>query len=176
MEIEKLEIEGVFGIKSSANFDQRGAFLRIWNSKDFDGKFELSQVSASTNSKPRTLRGLHFQSAPHEESKIVLCVLGSVFDVVVDLRKESRTFGQYASTTIGLNENYQGIVVPAGFAHGYLTLEANATLVYFIDRPYVPESFKGIVWNDPKLQIAWPFEPEIISERDRNLPMLKYYE
>jgi dTDP-4-dehydrorhamnose 3,5-epimerase len=173
MELISLELEGVFGINSSASFDERGSFLRVWNKEKLTNQIDLNQVSVANNPKIGTLRGLHFQKDPHAETKIIQCVVGSVFDVVVDLRRESRTCGKYLSIQLGPKEKYQGIIVPKGFAHGYLTLEVNSTLVYFMDYPYVPESANGIVWNDPNLHIDWPFEPEIISDRDRNFPTIK---
>lgn len=173
MELISLDLEGVFGINSSAFFDERGSFLRVWDEDSLKKHSVLNQASAAINPKARTLRGLHLQTDPHAETKIIQCILGSVFDVVVDLRKDSSTYGRHNSTQIGPKETYQGIVVPKGFAHGYLTLESNSTLLYFMDRPYAPESAKGIVWNDPALQIAWPYEPEIISDRDSNFPPMK---
>ena len=173
MELISLDINGVFGILSSTSIDERGSFLRIWEEANFNTHIKLNQASAAINPKARTLRGLHFQTEPHEESKVIQCIMGSVFDVVVDLRKDSSTYGKHSSIQLGPKETYQGIVVPKGFAHGYLTLEANSTLLYFMDNPYVPESAKGIVWNDPTLRIAWPYEPEVISDRDRNFPTMK---
>jgi len=173
MELISLELEGVFGINSSAFFDERGSFLRVWDEDSLKKHIELNQASAAINPKARTLRGLHYQANPHAETKIIQCIFGSVFDVVVDLRMDSPTSGSHVSVQIGPKETFQGIVVPKGFAHGYLTLEANSTLLYFMDHPYVPESAKGIGWNDPTLQIAWPYEPEVISDRDRNFPPMK---
>lgn len=173
MELESLEIAGVFGIKTSTSFDDRGSFLRVWDVDNFREQIELVQASVANNPYPRTLRGLHFQTHPYSETKVVQCVLGSVFDVVVDLRRSSSTYGKHLSIRMGSKEMYQGIVVPKGFAHGYLTLEAHSTLLYFVDSPYVPESSKGIVWNDPILQISWPLEPKIISDRDKNFPVME---
>jgi dTDP-4-dehydrorhamnose 3,5-epimerase len=173
MVLVPLEIAGVFGIKSSTSTDERGSFLRVWEKSNFNEQFALNYASVAVNPKKRTLRGLHFQTAPHSEMKVVQCILGSVFDVVVDLRKGSSTYGKHLSIRIGSKEMYQGIMVHKGFAHGYLTLEANSTLLYFMDEPYVFESSKGIIWNDPALQIAWPHEPRIISDRDRNFPVIE---
>ena len=172
MELVSLDIEGVFGINSSASFDERGSFLRMWDEDNLKKYMTLNQASAAINPRARTLRGLHLQATPHSETKIIQCILGSVFDVVVDLRKDSSTYGRHISIQIGPTETYQGIVIPKGFAHGYLTLEVNSTLVYFMDHPYVPESAEGIVWDDPTLQIAWPHEPDVISDRDRNFPAM----
>lgn len=173
MELVPLELTGVFGIKSPTSVDERGSFLRVWDKENFRNHIDLTQASVAINPKARTLRGLHFQKEPHSETKIVQCVLGSIFDVVVDLRKNSSTFGKHLSIRLGPGDIYQGIVVPKGFAHGYLTLEDNCMLLYFMDKSYVPESAKGIVWNDPTLQIVWPYEPKMISTRDRNFPVIE---
>ena len=173
MKLTSLDLEGVFGINSSVSFDERGSFLRVWDDDSLKSHIELKQASAAINPQARTLRGLHLQAYPHAETKIIQCILGSVFDVVVDLRKDSSTYGKHISIQMGPTEMYQGIVVPKGFAHGYLTLEANSTLLYFMDHLYVPESARGIVWNDPTLQITWLYEPEVISDRDKNFPPMK---
>jgi dTDP-4-dehydrorhamnose 3,5-epimerase len=173
MELVSLDLEGVFGIISTASFDERGSFVRVWDEDKLIKRIELKQSSVAVNPKARTLRGLHFQADPHAETKIIQCILGSVFDVIVDLRKDSPTHGKYICIRIGPKEIYQGVVVPKGFAHGYLTLEVNSTLLYFMDHQYVPDSAKGIVWNDPTLRIAWPHEPEVISVRDKNFPTMK---
>jgi len=173
MELISLGLTGVFGIKSSTSFDERGSFLRVWDEENLSRQIDLNQASVSNNVKARTLRGLHFQKYPHSETKVIQCILGSVFDVVVDLRKNSPSYGKHLSVRLGSREIYQGIVVPNGFAHGYLTLEDNSSLLYFMDKPYVSESAKGIAWDDPTLQIAWPHEPQLISKRDRNLPVIE---
>jgi dTDP-4-dehydrorhamnose 3,5-epimerase len=90
-----------------------------------------------------------------------------VFDVLVDIRKNSSTFGQHQSLFLGPQESFQGVFVPTGFAHGYITLAPNSTLLYFMDQPYIPDMARGIIWNDPSLNIDWPCDPVIISERDR---------
>ena len=173
MELVSLGLEGVYGINSSAHFDERGSFLRLWDYGSLEKHIALNQAGAAINPKARTLRGLHFQADPHGETKIIQCILGSVFDVVVDLREDSSTYGRHISIQIGPKETYQGIILPKGFAHGYLTLEVNSTLLYFMDHPFVPESARGIIWNDPSLRILWPYTPEVISDRDKNFPLMK---
>lgn len=172
MELESLEIPEVFGIKSSASFDERGSFLRVWDEGYLSKFIGLNQASVAHNPKARTLRGLHFQNDPHSEIKVIQSITGSVFDVVVDLRNESPTYQKYLSIQIGPKEIFQGILVPKGFAHGYLTLEDSCTLLYFMDKPYAPESANGIAWNDPTFQIEWPYEPRVISTRDRSFPLI----
>lgn len=173
MYLAPLEILGVLGIQTSLSSDERGYFLRVWDAGDFKDHIELTQASAASNTRAMTLRGLHFQATPNSETKVVQCVSGSVFDVAVDLREDSITYGMYLARKIGPSEELQGLLIPKGFAHGYLTLEAESTLIYFMDHPYAPESARGIVWNDPSLQIAWPSQPQVISERDKNFPLLK---
>lgn len=172
MEFEPLELDGVFGIASTAKQDDRGSFLRVWDSSFFASYLDLSQGSVAVNTKSLTLRGLHFQSSPNAETKIIECIQGEVFDVVVDIREGSSSYGTYVAVRLGPNQKYQGVLAPKGYAHGYLTLEPNSILLYFMDQPYVEESAKGILWNDPDLHIAWPDKPEVISERDRNFPRL----
>jgi dTDP-4-dehydrorhamnose 3,5-epimerase len=170
VELTPLEMEGVMGVKSLTASDERGGLLRVWDEVHFKEHMSINQSSVVSNPKPRTLRGLHFQNQPNQETKIILCVLGSVFDVVVDLRQDSPEYGKHFAIELGPREKYQGILVPKGFAHGYLTLEPNSVLVYFMDSPYVLESARGINWADSALGIEWPCEPEIISDRDKNLP------
>jgi dTDP-4-dehydrorhamnose 3,5-epimerase len=174
MKTNELEIEGVFGLQNKAFLDERGEFLRIWEKKFFSSFRGVSQASLATNYQALTLRGLHFQVGENAEMKIVQCISGAAFDVVVDLRQSSPTFGAHISLMLGPAEKYQGILVPRGFAHGYLTLSDNTSLLYFMDRNYSPGSTGGIVWNDPELQIDWPFPPKVISERDKSLPNFKF--
>ena len=173
MEFVPLGATGVFGIISAPLFDDRGSFARVWDQTILGELISITQVSVATNPLARTLRGIHFQAKEYAETKIVQCITGLVFDVVVDLREESSTYKQYFSVLLGPNEKFQGIVIPKGFAHGYLTLMANSTLLYFMDQIYVPESAQGIAWDDQTLQINWPSAPLVISSKDRQLPMLK---
>ena len=109
---------------------------------------------------------------PFSENKIVECISGKVFDVVVDLRMESHTYGKHLEIEIGPLESHIGLFIPAGFAHGYLTLETDSTLIYFMDKEYSAENSAGLLWRDPNLSINWPFEPSLISERDLQWPCL----
>jgi len=173
VDLKPLGLKGVFGIVSSTFIDERGSFVRVWNQEIFSDYLGLNQSSVVINPKERTLRGLHYQSNPNSETKIVQCIAGSVFDVVVDIRPGSSTFCKFISIRLGPKEKFQGILVPKGFAHGYLTLESNSILLYFMDQPFVPESAKGIVWNDSNLQIPWPYRPEVMSARDAEFPHIK---
>jgi dTDP-4-dehydrorhamnose 3,5-epimerase len=173
MELIPLALDGVFGLTSTNSKDERGSFLRVWDKTLLGMRFDLNQASAAVNPQAKTLRGLHFQEPPHAETKIIQCILGRVFDVLVDIRKESATYGEHISVVLGPDEKYQGVLAPKGFAHGYLTLELNSTLLYFMDQDYSVDAASGVVWNDPALQIKWPFLPEIISHRDAAFPHLK---
>jgi dTDP-4-dehydrorhamnose 3,5-epimerase len=170
MEFVALEIEGVQGIIEETHIDSRGSFTRLWDSNSMLGSNELNQSSIVFNPLPGTLRGLHYQSEPFSENKVVECVSGKVFDVIVDLRKESPTYRKHLEVTLGPSETYLGLFVPAGCAHGYLTLEQNSILVYFMDKAYSPESARGIHWSDPKRVINWPRPPSIVSKNDSSWP------
>lgn len=172
MKLEPLDLDGVFGIASKPFFDERGSFIRIWETDSLFSHLKLAEASAATNLHRRTLRGLHYQVNPHAETKVIQCISGEVFDVLVDMRANSDTYREHISVLLGPHQSYQGLLVPAGFAHGYLTLKANSTLLYFMDKPYVAEAARGIRWNDPLLQIQWPLEPEVISLRDTSLPLM----
>ena len=172
MEVVELELEGVLGIIEESHSDPRGTFTRVWDSNSFLKNFKLNQASIVTNSKAMTLRGLHFQAEPFSENKVIECISGKVFDVVVDLRKESPTYGLHLEIEIGPLEPYVGLFIPAGCAHGYLTLESNSTLIYFMDKEYSAENSNGLLWCDPKLSINWPSVPLLISERDSSWPQL----
>jgi dTDP-4-dehydrorhamnose 3,5-epimerase len=172
MEFHPLEIEGVLGISSEPQSDARGHFSRIWDADSILNNFRISQASAVHNPIIGTLRGLHFQTNPYSENKVVACITGKVFDVVVDLRLDSLTYGRHLELILGPFEKYFGVIVPSGFAHGYLTLEPNSSLVYFMDKDYSAEHSAGIFWGDPKLSIKWPMQPKVVSSRDSNWPHL----
>ncbi len=166
MKLVQLELDGVYGIMSTISKDERGSFSRVFETPLLEGNFVLNQGSAVINPLEKTLRGLHYQENPHAESKIIQCMTGQVFDVLVDIRKDSPSFGQHISLLLGPQQMYQGIFMPKGFAHGYITLEPNSMLLYFMDQPYMPDLARGILWNDPALNIDWPCDPVLISERD----------
>ncbi len=172
MEFFDLGIEGSLGIVEKSNVDTRGSLTRVWDSDSILGRFRIVQSSLVSNPNVGTLRGLHFQEAPFAENKIIECVSGKVFDVIVDLRKDSATYGSHIEVTLGPLEHYLGVFVPAGCAHGYLTLEADSTLLYFMDAAYSSEHSRGISWDDSSLAIKWPSSPILISERDSNWPDL----
>lgn len=174
MKIDRLELEGVAIVTLDENVDARGSFVRLWDRATFTAlglENEYAQVSVVTNSVAGTIRGLHFQKAPAMEAKVVHCVRGAVYDVVVDLRKASATYGRHLAVQLS-SQRRQALFVPMGFAHGYQTLADNTELLYQISVPYNPALASGVRFDDPVLQIAWPSPVTAISDRDLNLPRL----
>jgi dTDP-4-dehydrorhamnose 3,5-epimerase len=166
----KTPIEGLYKIELEKFEDYRGFFARIFCKKEFENqrlKNNIVQINNSYNKKKGTLRGLHYQLPPKAEVKIIRCIRGSIFDVVIDLRKDSPTFLKWFGCELNEN-NKKMLYVPEGFAHGFLTLEDDTEIIYFTTEFYSPQYERCIRWNDPKFSIQWPFEPTVISEKDRN--------
>ena len=162
-------------IEFDTNHDERGFFERIYCAKSFINnnlEFSYDQVSIAQNNSQGTIRGLHYQTEPYGECKLIKCISGSVFDVIVDMRENSDTYRNWFSMTLS-SENNKMLYVPRGFAHGYQTLTNDTRLLYFISSEYNPASATGIKWNDPALAINWPIIPITeISDRDNQLPYL----
>jgi len=171
MKAAELEIEGLYGFYVDPFSDGRGKLQRVWDSLPELKDFDLMQASFVGNPNIATLRGIHFQDSQSAETKVIQCVNGMVFDVVIDLRPYSKTFNGVVTTTLGEKSDYKGLLIPAGCAHGYITLEPNSDFVYFMDKAYSPELSRGIRWNDPKYSIEWPLEPLLISDQDLNWPL-----
>jgi dTDP-4-dehydrorhamnose 3,5-epimerase len=155
--------------------DERGLFARLFDRDAFRAHglpTDFVQASTSYNRLRGTLRGLHYQAEPHGETKLVRCTSGALFDVIIDVRPHSQTFGRWQSIEL-TGENRQTLVIPPGFAHGFETLADGTEVFYQMTLPHVPAAERGIIWNDPELAIAWPLEPAVISERDRGLPRLR---
>jgi dTDP-4-dehydrorhamnose 3,5-epimerase len=156
--------------------DERGFFARTWCRREFEAQglnADLVQCNISFNTKEGTLRGMHYQIKPREEAKLVRCTRGSLCDVIVDLRRDSPTFKEYLSVILTA-DNRKMLYVPEGFAHGFLTLEANTEAHYQMSEFYAPDLAGGFRWNDPAFGIAWPGEAKVMSERDRNFPDFAY--
>jgi dTDP-4-dehydrorhamnose 3,5-epimerase len=167
-------IPGVALVRAEPNVDARGFFVRLYSADELvaQGIPELcSQISLSHNTSTHTLRGLHYQREPHAEVKLVRCVAGAIFDVVVDMREASPTFGESLSVVL-TRESLEGLIVPEGGAHGFLTLEPDTDILYQMSTRFVPGAAAGIRWDDPALGIAWPQAPAVISDGDRALPTL----
>jgi len=170
-----LPLSGAFRVEPELRTDDRGFFTRVWCAQEFAAqglRTDFVQSSISSNRQRGTLRGLHYQIAPHAETKLVRCIRGAVYDVIVDLRPESATFKQWYACELTA-DNRQAVYIPAGLAHGFQSLVDDTELLYEITTYYSPPHSVGIRWNDGQLGISWPLPSEmIISERDSNLPSL----
>ncbi len=171
-EFIELDIKETFLIRSKIFPDERGYFTETYKGTAFEShgiRCEFMQDNQSF-SKKGTLRGLHFQKEPHAQGKLVRVVKGRIFDVGVDLRKDSDTFGKYISAILS-EENMDMLWVPEGFAHGFLALD-DSVVLYKATNEYNKDSEAGIIWNDPDVGIKWPEEPSEISPKDREWPFL----
>ena len=172
MIIEKTSLDGVRVVELERLEDERGFFARTWDPGEFEREGLnpcLAQCSISFNPSRGTLRGMHYQAAPHEEAKLVRCTAGAIFDVALDLRSESLTFRRWFGTTLSA-ENRRALYIPEGCAHGFLTLEDATEVLYQISAFYAPDAARGVRWDDPVFGIAWPDDVTVISERDRTYP------
>ena len=168
----KLDLEGAYLVELERMSDERGFFARTFCSQEFEKHGldpSLVQCSTSFNHKRGTLRGMHFQKAPHEEAKLVRCTMGTLFDVIVDIRPGSPTFRKWIGTELSA-ENRKALYVPPGCAHGYLTAADNTEILYQMSVPWAPAHGGGVRWNDPAFGISWPFKPTVISPRDDKYP------
>jgi len=171
---KRLEIPDVILIKPKVFEDERGFFMETYKKEDFEKvgiKEEFVQDSHS-RSKYGVLRGLHFQKEPYAHAKLVRCTRGVIYDVVVDLRKNSPTFGKYVSVILSEFNNYI-LYVPRGFAHGFVVLSKEADVLYKFDKPYNPKYYRGLVWNDPDVNIKWPIDNPVVSLQDQKWPTLR---
>jgi len=169
---EETRIRGVFEIRLELKHDERGFFARSWCQKEFEShglNSKLVQCNVSFNTRKGTLRGMHYQAAPYAEAKLIRCTRGAIYDVVVDLRRESPTFTSWIAVLLTA-ENRNMVYVPEGCAHGFLTLEDGSEVFYQMSEVYMAESARGVRWDDPAFQIKWPGKVNMISERDRCYP------
>lgn len=175
MRLEALPLDGAYLLIPEPIADERGAFARMFDRNVLVNQglaTDFPEWSLSHNAKAGTLRGLHWQAEPHWEVKLVQAVRGAIFDVIVDLRRGSKTYGRWRSETLSA-ENQRVLYCPKGFAHGLQTLTDNADVYYHISEPYQAGGGRGMRWDDPEIGIAWPDAGErIISSRDRELPSL----
>lgn len=168
-------LKGVFTIESRPHHDERGQFVRTWCQEEFRRHsidVAFAQSAVSINTRCGTLRGLHWQVAPHEESKLVRCARGGIYDVVVDIRPQSPTFGEWFGITL-TGGSHLMLFVPEGFAHGFQTLADDTEVSYQLSAAHAPASARGLRYDDPALAIDWPLPVSRISERDRSWPLLK---
>lgn len=168
MIFSETKLLGAYVIEIEKNEDERGFFARTLDKNDFlkkglDSKFVQSSISY--NNKKGTIRGMHYQSKPYEESKLVNCIRGSIFDVIIDLRPKSKNFKKWCSFEL-TETNHKMLYIPKGFAHGFQTLEDHTEVSYQISQFYHPEYSKGVKWNDKIFGISWPLNISLISQKD----------
>jgi dTDP-4-dehydrorhamnose 3,5-epimerase len=172
MKISPTALPGVMVVSAAPNKDERGLFARTYDAAAFAAAglpTEWPQCNTSWNARKGTLRGLHFQAAPRPDPKLVRCTRGRIFDVAVDLRPESPTFRCWTSVELS-EDNRISFAIPAGCAHGFLTLEDACEVFYMMGEVYVPELASGVRWNDPAFAIKWPAEPVTMSDKDMSWP------
>ena len=176
MKLTPIKIPGVLLIEIESVDDERGFFARTYcvdTLRAAGAAFgEIRQTSVSYNRERGTLRGLHWQAEPKQEAKIVHVSAGRIFDVIVDLRRDSAGYCDWFGVELDARR-HDAVLIPAGCAHGFLTLEPDCTVEYAMDADYAPEFARGCGWDDPAFGIAWPFVPTVMSERDRTWPNFK---
>jgi dTDP-4-dehydrorhamnose 3,5-epimerase len=162
-------LSGAYVIDLEKRGDDRGFFARAFCVNEFAAQglaTQFVQVNNSLSAQKGTLRGMHYQLAPKAETKLVRCIRGALFDVILDLREGSSTFGQSFGAELSA-ENRRMMYVPKGFAHGFVTLTDDTEAFYFVDEFYAPDEERGVRWNDPRFAIPWPVEPTVISDKDK---------
>lgn len=174
MIFHETELGGAFLIELEPHRDARGSFARTWCAREFAEMgidMTVAQANTAVTRKPGTLRGLHYQLPPHGEAKLIRVVRGGIYDVIVDLRPDSATYGAWAGFELSADEP-RLLYVPERFAHGYLTLEPDTEVSYQVSHPYSPGAERGIRYDDPRLGIRWPRTPAVLSDKDRSWPPL----
>lgn len=174
MKFFETKLKDVYIIEPEPFIDERGKFYRVFcenELKEIGLTKKIVQINQSLTKQKGAIRGLHFQYPPKAEIKMVKCVSGSIFDVAIDLRKNSPTFLQWHGEILSA-ENMKMMVVPEGFAHGFQALEDNCEIIYFVTEFYSPENEEGVRYNDPKINIKWSLKITNISDKDRNQDLL----
>lgn len=175
MNVMKTHLEGVLIIEPSVFGDHRGWFMESYNQASFNEagiNYNFVQDNQSFSAVKGTLRGLHYQLNPKAQTKLVRCTRGAIFDVAVDIRKGSPTYGKWFGVELSA-ENKKQLLIPQGFAHGFMTITDDVEVQYKVDELYSPECDRGIIWNDPAIGIEWPIEiTPVLSEKDKNAPLL----
>jgi dTDP-4-dehydrorhamnose 3,5-epimerase len=175
MILTETPLPGAFLVEISPLPDERGFFARTYCTEEFAAhglECAWQQCSVSSNTRKGTLRGLHYQRAPHEEHKLVRCTTGEIFDVIVDIRPNSATYRRWYGLKLTA-ANHRSLFIPPGFAHGFVTLSDDAEVSYMISVPYAPDHAQGFRWDDPAFAIRWPIEPSVISPRDAAYALLE---
>jgi dTDP-4-dehydrorhamnose 3,5-epimerase len=166
------KLKGAYIIDVKRLEDERGFFGRSYCEREFEEyglNTNVVQANVSHNKVKGTLRGMHMQVSPYEETKLVRCTRGAIYDVIIDMREDSETYKQWIGVELTA-DNFRMLYVPEGFAHGFITLEDNTDVTYQVTQFYTPGSEKGIRWNDPSFNIQWPIEPVVVSEKDQAHP------
>lgn len=166
------KLNGAYTIEMEKLGDSRGFFARAWCTKEFEAhglSTWLVQANVSYNKKKKTLRGMHYQVAPYEETKLARCTRGAIYDVIIDLRRESPTYKQWIGVEL-TSKNYKMLYVPKNFAHGFQTLVDDTEVTYQVSQFYAPGCEQGIRYNDPAFGIEWPLEVQVISDKDASWP------
>ncbi len=174
MEFLEQKIKGLYLIKPLPFKDKRGMLRRAFCKKEFKESklsFDIKQINISENKKIYTLRGMHMQTKPFEESKVISCINGEIYNVVIDLRKNSKTKNKWQSFNLS-EVNRISLLVPKGCANGYLTLKNNTRVLYFHSEYYAPGYEQNINYNDPYFKVKWPYSPKVISNKDKFIEIL----
>jgi dTDP-4-dehydrorhamnose 3,5-epimerase len=172
MIFSQTKLQGAYRIQIQRHEDERGFFARTWCRREFEEHGlnpRLVQCNLSYNHKKGTLRGMHYQDAPYQEAKLVSCISGALYDVIIDIRPGSPTFGEYLGVELTA-QTHEMLFIPEGFAHGFLTLEDETQVFYQMSEFYAPEYARGFRWNDPTFKVEWPAEVRVISPRDAGYP------
>ncbi len=165
-------LPGPFVIEPERQFDERGYFVRTWCRREFESaglQADFVQCSVSHSMRNRTLRGMHWQATPHEEAKLVRCTRGAIWDAIIDVRPASPTYTKYFAVELTA-ESGRALYIPAGFAHGFVTLEDGSEVLYHMTNYYEPSAARGVRWNDPAFAVPWPVGEPILHPRDANYP------
>jgi dTDP-4-dehydrorhamnose 3,5-epimerase len=172
MKFTETKLKGAYIIEINKIGDERGFFGRQWCQNEMAEmglKTNIAQVNTSLNKEKGTLRGLHYQKLPYQETKLIRCIRGKIFDVIVDLRPYSASFKQWFGLELS-QDNYKMLYAPDNFAHGFITLEDDSEILYLVSQFYHPEAEAGLRWDDPQFSIQWPGSVKVISEKDKTRP------
>ncbi|MEX3620177.1 dTDP-4-dehydrorhamnose 3,5-epimerase [Paenibacillus glucanolyticus] len=175
MKVTPLKLRGATLMEPVVHGDSRGFFMESYNDSLFKQHgiaYNFIQDNQSLSAEAGVLRGLHYQLNPKAQTKLIRVLTGAIYDVIVDIRKTSPTFGQWVGVILS-EHNHRQLLVPKGFAHGFCTLVPNTQVLYKVDEYYSPENDRGILWNDPALGIDWPMSNPILSDKDQRHPLLK---
>lgn len=175
MKVIETKLKGCYIIEPDVFGDNRGYFTETYNKQKFEENGitnEFIQDNQSFSKEKGTLRGIHFQKEPMAQAKLVRCTQGAVYDVAVDLREGSETFGEWVAVELSA-ENHKQLFIPRGFGHAFQTITEDVIFQYKVDNLYSKENERGIIYNDPDINVSWPIENPILSEKDKNAPTLR---